>query len=137
MNINNTWLRKPRKPIGAAKREIHLVETSFYPTVEGLFRLHHLDFHHVTVAQASQPGWPDYTVFGDGWHGWLEIKAIRANGRPGKLDPAQERWRDTIIKGGGEWHCFTLPTDGKVLEVYLTGHTGRVTDVQWGIGAIA
>ena len=122
----NTWLRKPRKPIGEAKRQQKRVEEGYYPTWEGFLRLHRLDWWHCRVAQASQPGWVDYVVFGDGWMAFVELKARRADGRAGTLSVAQERYKASIEAAGGEWRTFLVPDEEKEIKAWLTSKTGRV-----------
>ena len=100
------------------------VEEGFYPTWEQLLRLHRLDYWHCTVAQRSQPGWPDYVVFGDGWLAFVEFKARRANGSRGKVTVAQERYKASIETAGGEWRSFLLPDDWDGVDVFLNGHSG-------------
>lgn len=116
----------PRLPIGAAKRAQVRTEELLYPTWEQLLRLHRLDYWHCTVAQRSQPGWPDYCVFGDGWLAFVELKARSiATKRKGTVRVAQERYRDSIRAAGGEWKSFLLPDEWHDVDVWLNGHTGR------------
>ena len=117
-----------RTPLGAAKRARQRTEEGFYPAFEDLLRLHHLDWWHNTIAQRSQPGWPDYTIFGDGWHAWVELKARSPiTNRRGKVDAGQERYRASIEASGGEWMSFCLPDDWHDVDVWLNGHTRRWT----------
>lgn len=102
-------------------------EEGFYPAWEQLLNLHRLDYWHCRVAQASQPGWPDYCVMGDGWLAFVELKArIPVSGKAGKLSPAQMRYRASLEAAGAEYKLFTLPGDWPAVEDWLTGHTGRV-----------
>lgn len=97
-------------------------------TLERLFGIHRLDYWHCTVAQASQPGWPDYVVFGVGWHAFIEVKARnRETGRMGKVSEEQSRWRASIECGGGEWVKFGLPDDWPLVHDWLYSHTGIKT----------
>ena len=108
-------------------------EEGQYPAFEALLGVHRLDYWHNTIAQRSQAGWPDYTLFGDGWHAWVELKARRANGTPGKLGPDQERYRDAIQRAGGEWRMFLLPDQWSEIHTWLRSHTGIETyDVATG-----
>ena len=121
-----------RAPFGAKKRAMVQTELAFYPTFENLLRLHGLDYWHCVTAQTSQPGWPDFAVFGQGWLAFVELKARSvATGRKGKVSPDQERWRDTIRDAGGEWQLFTLPDDWSELEDWLSGHTGKDIKGTW------
>lgn len=114
-----------RKPIGEKKRVAVQTEQGYYPAWEQLLRLHKLDWWHNYNAQRSQPGWPDYTVFGDGWHAWVEIKARNPiTNRAGKVSPDQLRYKETIEKGGGEWLLFTLPDDWDAVDDWLCSKTG-------------
>src|SRR3990167_10521574 len=101
------------------------IEEGFYPAFEGTLRLHHLDWWHNTIAQRSQPGWPDYTIFGDKWHAWVELKARQANGRRGKVSDDQERYKDSIEASGGEWKTFLLPDQWPEVDDWLCAHTGK------------
>lgn len=115
-----------RAPFGEKKRVMVRTEEGFYPTWERLLDLHRLDYWHCTVAQRSQPGWPDYVVFGQGWHAFVELKAVSATtGRRGKLSPAQERYKATVEAAGGEWCTWTLPTDWPDVDAWLAERTGK------------
>lgn len=115
-----------RTPFGAKKRAMVQTELGFYPTFEKLLRLHGLDYWHCVTAQTSQPGWPDFAVFGHGWHAFVELKARSlTTNRAGKLSPDQERWRDTIRDAAGEWHSFLLPDQWGDVDAWLNGHTGK------------
>lgn len=117
-------------PIGEKKRAMVRTEEGLYPAWEQLLNLHRLDYWHNTIAQRSQPGWPDYTVFGDGWHAWVELKArSTTTGRMGKVSPAQLRYKETIERGGGEWVMFLLPDDWDRVDEWLNAKTGK--DI-WG-----
>lgn len=118
------WANKPRKGIGEAKRVIQHNEEGFYPALEQLFHLHRLDYWHNTVAMRSQPGWPDYTLFGDQWLAFVEVKARQASGRMGKLSPAQERYRASVLRAGAEYRVILLPDDWKETGEWLTAKTG-------------
>lgn len=121
-----------RQPIGEKKRSIVRTEEGYYPAFEQLLHLHGIDFWHNTIAQRSQPGWPDFTVFGDGWHAWVELKARNlVSGRVGRVSKEQERWRDTIRAGGGEWLLFTLPDDWDRVDDWLNEKTHKNI---WGVG---
>ena len=85
---------------------------------ERLLGLHHLDYWHCTVAQRSQPGWPDYAVFGSGWLAFVELKARREDNSKGKVSVAQERYRDAIRLAGGEWCSFLLPDQWEDVDAY-------------------
>ena len=114
-----------RDAIGAKKRAQVRTEEGYYPAWEQLLSLHGLDYWHNTIAQRSQPGWPDYTVFGNGWHAWVELKARQVSGRIGKVSPAQLRYKASIEMGGGEWVSFVLPDDWSAVDDWLNGHTGK------------
>lgn len=113
-------------PIGAAKRARVQAEAAQAVTLEATFRLHRLDWWHCTIAQASQPGWPDYAVFGAGWHAFLELKARSpATNRKGKVDDGQRRYQASIERGGGEWVTFCLPDDWGEVDAWLNARTGH------------
>ena len=113
-------------PIGANRRAAVRAEEGFYPAWEQLLRLHRLDFWHCTVAQRSQPGWPDYVVFGLGWLAFVELKARSpVTGRRGKVSTAQERYQASVEASGGEWRTFLLPDQWDDVDRWLNGHTGR------------
>jgi hypothetical protein len=115
-----------RKAIGEKKRSVVRTEEGYYPAFERLLQLHGLDFWHNTIAQRSQPGWPDFTIFGDGWHAWVELKARNlVSGRAGKLSHDQERYRDTIVRAGGEWRLFTLPDEWDDVDEWLNEKTHK------------
>lgn len=108
------------------KRVMTRTEVGFYPAWEQLLQLHRLDFWHNYSAQRSQPGWPDYTVFGDGWHAWVELKARNpVSGRRGKVSTDQLRYKETIEHGGGEWVTFLLPDQWHDVDLWLNLHTNR------------
>jgi hypothetical protein len=121
------WRDRKREPIGEKRRAAVRTEEGFYPTWEKLLRLHGLEFWHCTVAQRSQPGWPDYAVFGPGFMAFVELKATSVKtGRSGKLSSAQERWKAVIEAAGGEYRSFTLPGDWPVVDAWLATHTEGV-----------
>lgn len=120
-----------RTPFGEKKRAMVQWELLHYPTFEKLLRLHGCDYWHCVTAQTSQPGWPDFAVFGYDWHAFVELKArsITTN-RRGKLSADQERWRDTILTAAGEYCVFTLPDDWPLVDDWLNAHTGKNI---WGL----
>lgn len=134
MNASNTWLRKPRKPIGEKKREMVQRELGLYPTWEELLNLHRIDYWHCTVAQASQPGWPDYTLMGDGWLAFVELKATTPTGRRPDLSVEQKRYRASLEAAGAEYKTFCLPDDWNEVDDWLIGHTGREIRGVWKTG---
>lgn len=88
--------------------------------------LHGLDFWHCTVAQRSQPGWPDYAVFGNGWTVFVELKARSLlTGRRGKVSTAQERYKASIERGGNEWRSWCLPDDWNEVDTFLNARTNK------------
>lgn len=120
-----------RQPIGEKKRAMVRTEESLYPAWEQLLNLHRLDYWHPAVSMRSQPGWPDYVVFGDSWLAFVELKArSSATGRRGKVSPAQERYRASIEAAGGEWRTFLLPDQWDDVDVWLNSHTGKEI---WGV----
>ena len=115
-----------RSPFGVEKRERSRAEAEVAVAFERLLNLHRLDYWHPYTAQRSQPGFPDYAVFGDGWIGFVELKArSTTTGRMGKVSDAQERYKASIEAGGGEWRVFKLPDEWHDVDVYLNGHTGK------------
>lgn len=122
--MNKSWMRKPRTPIGEPKRAMVRTEEGFYPTWEQLLNLHRLDYWHCRLAQASQPGWPDYVVMGKRWLAFVELKARQASGRLGKLNAGQERYKASIEAAAGEYKVFYLPDDWNAVDDWLIGHTG-------------
>ena len=125
------WKPTPRAKaapaaIGVAKRAIQRNEEAAYKTLEDLWRLHRLEWWHCTVAQRSQAGWPDYTIFGDGWHAWVELKARSPlTKRPGKVSDGQRRYQRSIEQSGGEWRTFCLPDDWDKCDSWLNDRTGH------------
>lgn len=119
-----------RSPMGFAKRVMQQNELAQYPAWERLLSLHRLSWWHNTIAQRSQPGWPDYTVFGDGWHAWVELKGRDARGRAGKLSTGQVRYKEDIERAGGEYRVFLLPDDWQEANAWLRSHTGRQVTFQ-------
>ena len=121
-----------RTPFGEKKRQMVQWELLTYPAFEALLRLHGLDYWHCVTAQTSQPGWPDFAIFGHGWHAFVELKARNlVTNRRGKLSPDQERWRDTIRDAAAEWHEFLLPDDWNDVDDWLNGHTGKAIRGTW------
>jgi hypothetical protein len=120
-----TWNGLRRSPIGVKRRAMVRTEEGFYRTFEHLIRLHRCEAWHMTVAQMSQPGRPDYDVYGDGWYAQVELKARNpVTGRMGKLSAEQLAWKIKAERAGVEWHCFTLPDDWTLLEEWLISKTG-------------
>lgn len=116
-----------RSPIdNGPKRKMVRWEEMQYPAWEAVLRLHGLDFWHCQVAQRSQPGWPDYVVFGRNWLAFVELKATNLEtGRRGKVSVAQERFKASIEAAGGEWRTFVLPNDNDDVDDWLNSHTGK------------
>lgn len=124
--------RLKRSPVGAAKRAFVETEKTFYPVLEALFRLHGLDWWRCENNQRSQPGFPDYEVYGDGWHAWLEVKARSlTTGRAGRLSPAQQRYKASIERGAGEYVSTLLPDEWALIDDWLNGHTGKGIKGTW------
>lgn len=126
MNARSTWLGKQRRPIGEGAKKREQAEAKQAREFEKLLMWHRCDFWHCTVAQASQPGYPDYTIFGDGWHAWVELKA-RAEGsrRAGVVSVTQRRYKASIEASGGEWRSFLWPDQMKETNDWLNAKTGR------------
>lgn len=121
-----------RVPFGEKRRASEQAESKYAVAFEQLMQVHKLDFWHCTVAQRSQPGFPDYNVFGDGWHAWVELKArSRLTGKMGKMSAGQYRYQASVEKSGGEWWTFYLPDDWRLVETWLHHHTGIEV---WGYG---
>src|SRR5690242_13619145 len=88
--------RKPRTGLSDTPyRQQVRTEETYYPAFEDLLLSHGVEFFHPTTSHFTrrhrgQKGYTDYTVFGDGWHAWAELKATSlATGRDGRLDPDQ------------------------------------------------
>ena len=125
MSLRSTWAGKRHSPIGETKRVAVQHEAGHARAFEKTLSLHRCDFWPCTVAQLSQAGWPDYVVLGEGWHAFVELKAHdEATAYTGKLRKGQERYRDAIIRAGGEWLVFTLPDDWPVVDDWLISKTG-------------
>ena len=121
-----SWGYKPRKAIGEAKRQNQQHEAARAVEFERLLNLHGLDYWHCTVAMRSQPGFPDYAIFGDGWHAFCELKARNPeNNRKGRLSPGQERYKAAIEASGAEYRWFLLPDDWDAVDEWLNDHTGK------------
>ena len=116
-----------RSAIGAKTRARNNQEQQQARVLEDAFRVCGLDWWHNTITDKwTRAGWPDYTVFGVGWHAWLELKASNPEtGARGKLMPEQRRWAETIEAGGGEWVTFCLPDDLDELYAWLYVKTGK------------
>ncbi len=113
-------------PIGALAKARVQSEAAQAKTLEAVFRLHGLDWWHCTVAMRSQPGFPDYEIYGDGWRASLELKArSSATGKRGKVSPAQRRYQAAIERAGGEWVTFCLPDDWDAVDAWLNERTGH------------
>lgn len=122
----SAWNGLTRSSFGAKRRASYQAEKAYSRAFEETLALHRLDWWHCTVAQRSQPGWPDYAVFGDGWLGFVELKARNPiSGRAGKVDAGQRRYQASIEAAGGEWRTFLLPDHWQALDEWLNGHTGR------------
>lgn len=121
----NTWATR-RAPIGAEKKSRNLEEKVQAVAFEQLLHLHRCDFWHCTVAQRSQAGFPDYVIFGDGWLGFVELKArSRTTGKAGRVSAAQYRYKDAIEKAGVEWRTFLWPDEMEETNAWLASKTGR------------
>lgn len=130
-----TWNGLRRSPIGVKKRAMVQTELNSYPAFEALLALHKLDYWHNTISYASLSsgyklstvaGWPDYTIFGDGWHAWVELKARSpVTNRRGKVSLEQRRYQTSIERSGGEWVSFCLPDDYPELDAWLNARTGH------------
>lgn len=107
------------------RRAQQRVEEGFYPAWEQLLGLHRLDYWHCNQTQRSQPGWPDYAVFGEGWLAFVELKARRVDGSRGKVSVAQERYKKAIEVAGGEWRTFLLPDQWPDVDAWLNERTGH------------
>ena len=108
------------------KRARSKAEADQCRTLEALLNLHRLDFWHCTVSQRSQPGWPDYVVFGDGWLAFFEIKARSTNtGKMGKVSTHQERYKASIEAAGAEWRVFKLPDEWHGVDQFLNDRTHK------------
>ena len=118
-----------RTAIGEKKRQRTQWEQRQARVVEDAFRWLHLDWWHNTSAGLEfyyEDGWPDYAIFGDGWHAFMELKASNPEtGVRGKLSAGQEKWRDIIVAGGGEWVSFCLPDDMDEFYDWLYEKTGK------------
>ena len=102
------------------------METAYAAVFEQLLQLHGLDFWHCQVPQRSQPGFPDYNIFGTNWIAYVELKARNPlTNRAGKVSPAQNRYKAAIEKAGGEWKSFLFPDDWPDIDAWLNGHTGK------------
>ena len=113
-------------PIGATKRTNYQAEAEQARTFEELLNLHRLDFWHPTISQRSQPGWPDYAIFGRGWLAFVELKARSpATNRRGVVSVAQRRYQASIEAAGAEWCTFCLPDDFDELDSWLNERTGH------------
>jgi hypothetical protein len=119
-------------PIGAEKRVAQQWEAAYARTFEQLLTLHGCDFWHCTVAQRSQPGYPDYCVFGIGWLAFIELKARNPlTKRAGKVSVAQQRYKASIEAAGADWRTFLLPDDWGAVDKFLNARTHKGI-VGWG-----
>lgn len=124
-----TWWstnKKPRKAIGEARKTQNRVEEGFYPTFEKMVLAFGGWPWHLTVAQRSQPGRPDYSIYFDGSYAEVELKARNpATNRVGKLTAEQITWGERAKRAGVDWQHFTLPDDWERVEKWLEQKTGR------------
>ena len=115
-----------RSPIGQERTARYQAEQEQARAFEQLLSLHRVDYWHVNLPMRSKAGWPDYTLFGDSWHAWVELKAVSpTTGRKGKVSAEQWQWKAIIERGGGEWMTFTLPRDLEDANAWLRAKTGR------------
>jgi hypothetical protein len=121
----NTWATT-RQPIGAAKKARDLAEKREAAKFEQLLHLHRCDFWHCAVAQRSQPGFPDYVIFGIGWLAFVELKARSANtNRAGRVSVAQERYKASAEAAGAEWRTWLWPDQMEETNDWLRARTHR------------
>lgn len=113
-------------PIGAAKRVVQQWEAAYAKTFEQLLQLHGCDFWHCTVAQRSQPGYPDYIIFGNGWLAFAELKARNPlTKRAGKLSVGQHRYKASIEAANADYRVFLLPDDWGEVDKFLNARTHK------------
>jgi hypothetical protein len=119
-------------PIGAVKRVSQQWEAAYARTFEQLLQLHGLDFWHCSVSQRSQPGYPDYIIFGRGWLAFAELKARNPlTKRAGKLSAGQYRYKASIEAANADYRVFLLPDDWGEVDKFLNARTHK-NIVGWG-----
>lgn len=115
-----------RSPFGVKRRAGYAAEADQARIFEQLLALHGLECWHVNLPMRSRAGFPDYEVYGDGWHAWVELKARSPlTGRMGKLTEEQRRFHARIERAAGEVQVFRLPDDWDLVDTWLCGKTGR------------
>jgi len=114
-----------RSPWGQKRRASYQAEAEYARTFEELLGLHRIFWWHVNLPMRSKAGHPDYEVWGDGWHAWIELKARNPlTGRIGKLSAEQRTFHEEIKRGAGEVVTFLLPDAWDEIDQWLIGHTG-------------
>lgn len=108
-----------RTPIGSKERQRRRNEEGFYPEWEEMLMRYGLDYWHCSAPQKSQPGWVDYVVMGLGWMAFVEIKARHQDGRAGRIEVAQRRYKNAIELAGGEWVSWLFPDQWEEAEEWL------------------
>ena len=115
-----------RTPFGQKTTQRWQAEKEQMVAFEQLLFLHRVTFWHDYDARRSKKGWPDYALFGEGWHAFVELKATSpTTGRRGKVTAEQWQWKTIIEQGGAEWRTFTLPDDLDDVNDWLREKTGR------------
>lgn len=124
--------RKPRTGLANTPYQQQVrTEETYYEAFEDTVLAHECWFFHPTTSHFTrrhrgQKGYPDYTVFGEGWVAWVELKATSlATGKDGRLAPEQRTYKAFIERAGGEYHAFTLPKDWPAIDDWLIGRTGK------------
>lgn len=99
----------------------------------GLFQLHKIDWLHISTPQRDKgtlsAGHPDYLLIGQGWLGFLEIKARNPEtGRLGRMSAAQHAFHAKLRAAGAEVWTAYLPDDLQLVNSWLRDKTGVVVE---------
>ena len=127
-------VRRPgvqRKTFGAERKRSRQTEAGWAKFFEDLLLRHRVEWWHNYNAMRSKSGWPDYAIFGQGWHAFVEIKARSPEGRRGNLTAAQIRFASVIQDAGGEWLTFCFPDDIHSANDWLGARTGIVIEIPY------
>lgn len=111
---------------GTKRRAGYAAEAEQARIFEQLLMLHGLEWWHVNLPMRSRAGFPDYEIYGEGWHAWVELKARSPiTGKQGKLSAEQRTFHARIERAAGEVQVFRLPDDWDLVDAWLMAKTGR------------
>lgn len=123
--MRQSGFTKPRKPIGAARREAYQTEQAFQRQVEDLAAMLGWYTWHVNLPQRSKAGFPDILCLRERVV-WIELKVYRKGGR-GKVMPEQAAFHDMLRAAGQEVHIFWDDTEDWEKLCAVLSRGGNVT----------